>query len=287
MTGFGRAGFSSDSLEIQVELRSVNSRFLDVIFRNPGLYPSLEASMNRTIRKRVQRGRVEVTIFRKDKREQAFDLNFNKGLFSAYLQVVEEAFEIARVSGKSERAVAVTELLKRREILDLESHERESSEDGKVLEKVLEQALDELLRMRHVEGQSLEKELRGLLADLRAKVAKLRETAESAPEVLRQKLQDRIAQVDIPIDPERLAQEAVIYADKCDVTEELTRLESHFSQFETFLAGQGTGRKLEFLLQEIGREINTTGSKLQQAAPLVVDAKGILEKMREQTANIE
>lgn len=291
MTGFGHCRKASDQLILDVEVKAVNNRFLDLVFRMPSEYNSVEHSLAKLIRKRVKRGRVEVTVNRQALATDNMQLKFNRDMFLKHLDIVNEAFKISYIAGKSERALAVANILKRREVVEFVSAPEDLSGEIKELESAVSGALDGLCEMKVREGESLEKELISLLDTFEDLQNSIQELSKRSPESFADRLEARMAKLDesVKVDPVRFAQEVALLTEKSDVTEELARLRSHIQQFRQFLTKGGSGRKLEFLLQEMGREVNTSGAKTQsvEVTKQVVEAKGILEKLREQVLNIE
>lgn len=291
MTGFGRSVIDFEGVQIQIEIKSVNSRFLDLILKLPPVYNCAEVELGRIVRERVQRGRVEVLVVRVDNRSNAgASVSFNAGLFSAYLAKVKEAFSLANITNEELIRPAVVNLLQRREVLEYAAGETDCTEELLHVQKVLQEAADDLVTMRRNEGELLAQEILALLAALEDEIKLLANAAEDGAQQLKERLTARLEKLSLAeIDPVRLAQEVAIVADKVDITEELARLGSHISQFRLLITQNGGGRKLEFLIQEMGREVNTAGNKVQnsEASKHVIEAKAVLEKLREQIQNVE
>ncbi len=291
MTGFGQAKAESGSVELSVELKSVNHRFLDVSTKLPAQYSQFEASLSKLIRSQVRRGRVDVYVSRKQRSEDSQRVALNEPLYEAYVREIRRV--VHGTAGVSEAAIdqVVANVLSRREVLDVVPVDEDVAQEEQLVLQTVKEALENLIAMRGTEGAELEKELLGrtkavedLVNEIRAKVA---ETPKQLLERLTLRLEKLLSGHEL--DSERLAQEVAYLADRADVTEELTRLESHIGQFRSVLSSGEGGRKLEFILQEMGREINTIGSKAQdgEVTALVVDGKAVLEKMREQVQNVE
>lgn len=286
MTGFGRATVTRDGRSIEVEIRAVNHRFLDLSWKLPSRFVSFEQELSRSIREKLSRGHIDITVRESGSVEIEYDVAFRESAFRGALGLLEGA------TGLSSEALKL-ELLRRREILDfLPRTEGGSSTGGdqELVSDALEKAVAELLLMREREGAHLEKILSDGLKELRSLLAPVGDLSKTGLEEYRTKLQARIASYVPEIDGGRIAAEAAIFADRSDISEELARAESHVKQFADMLqSGGAVGRKLEFLLQELNREVNTLGTKAQSSeiASIVISAKGVLEKLREQVLNVE
>ena len=291
MTGFGGAEESAGGVMLSVEVRSVNHRFLDVNCKLPQAFSRYEQELSRLVRAQVKRGRVDVFVNRSEAASDSYETKFNEELYRTYLDITRKALRIAGIKERVGLPQAIPAILFRREILEVGTTERESEVEWEMLERLAKDALTRLCEMRAKEGGALERELLSQIDVLQKIGDKVRELAAKSPVLFQEKLRQRLdrLQPEPAIDPGRLAQEVAIMADRIDVTEELVRLESHIKQFRQVIADGEGGRKLEFLLQEISREINTTGSKAQHSeiTSLVVEAKSVVEKIREQVLNIE
>lgn len=290
MTGFGRAEVSGESIVVTVEARSVNHRHLDVALRLPRPLASLELDARRLVQARLERGRVDVTV-------QVMPLT---GTATQRVQVdgalareyIARAQAVAAELGLGP-APGVQWILERPGVMRLEDAEPvEPSAPWPLLERALTQALDELVERRAAEGERLVGALRSLHADLGTTVASMAIRAPASSARREQRLRERLRGLlaDTAIDEARILTEAAIWAEKSDVTEELGRLRAHLAEFSLALdKGGPVGRALDFLIQELNREVNTVGSKaddleLSQAA---LAAKSVLEKIREQVQNLE
>lgn len=291
MTGFGSAEGSSEGATLSVEVRSVNHRFLDVNCKLPQAFSRYEQELARIVRSQLKRGRVDLFLNRTERAEEGYETKFNEELFRTYLNITRRALKIAGIRERSGLPAAIPSILYRREVLEVGSSDRSVDGEWETVERLAREAVQRLSEMRAKEGAALEQELLGQLDTLQGIGTKIRELAAKAPSIFHDRLKQRLErlQPELEVDPGRLAQEVAILADRVDVTEELVRLDSHIKQFRQVIAGGEGGRKLEFLLQEVSREINTTGSKTQQSeiTTLVVEAKSVVEKLREQVLNIE
>lgn len=292
MTGFGTATVDLPSASMSVEARSVNHRATDVVCRMPALYNSFEADIIRMVRETLSRGRVDININRVSVKDQTIQLRFQENLFQASLEAAKKAFVLAGVSEKEVLPSLVVQLLARREVLDLVPVEVDTElEQGQLLE-VVKKALQGMVGMRLQEGKALSEELLSLVKGFEQVIAKVTKLSGKTTQLFRERLMNRLEKLkpEVDVEPQRIAQEVALAAERTDITEELARIASHISQFRDTIKDGGTvGRKLEFLLQELGREVNTTGSKVQNSelSSLVIEAKLYLEKMKEQVMNVE
>lgn len=289
MTGFGRGESRSDEVgRIVVEMKAVNHRFSEVVFRMPRQFNQLEEQARKAVQAEVARGRVDVFVSW-EAAAKAKGVKVDKELALAYYNSLKE---LGREIGSNSELTLDT-LARLPDVLKVEEGEVTAEALGPVFEEAVSAAVQNLIAMREREGAAQASEL-----TMRAnRLAELgREIAQRAPQVVdeyRGRLVRRLDEL-LPagntVDPQRLAQEVAIFADRSDIAEELQRLGSHLDQFRATLSGgEAIGRKLDFLVQEIGREFNTIGSKANDASitNLVVEAKSELEKIREQVQNIE
>jgi len=283
MTGFGRGVAEQGPLRATVDLRSVNHRFLDLKLRAT-IAPSLEEQVAAKIRGAIERGAVTVSI------------HVARG--PGTTQRIDEA--AARASHAALTALARTlgiagpdlALVLAQPGVVLAADDREDASEALILAAV-DTALGQLQQMRAVEGRVLERELAARIDELGRLRQAIETLAAGVTEQLHKKLTDRLRKLlgdDSKVDPARLAQEVALLAERADITEEIVRLGSHLEQAQAVIGGLGaSGRKLDFLVQEIGRELNTIGSKSQltEISSTIVEAKAVLEKFREQVQNVE
>jgi uncharacterized protein (TIGR00255 family) len=288
MTGFGRGDATGNAGRIVVEIKAVNHRFSEVVFRMPRQFGALEEQARKLILAAVSRGRVDVFVTW-EAPARARGVQVDKELAMAYYSTLNELGK--KIGSKSE--LTLDTLAKLPDVLKVAEGEITPEELWPAFETALVQAIASLVAMREREGLSLAADLTarlGRVEGLRAVVAKV---APQVAEEYRNRLTRRLDELLPPgnaVDPQRLAQEVAIFADRSDISEELQRLGSHIAQFrETLDGGEAVGRKLDFLVQELGREVNTIGSKANDAAITiqVVEAKSELEKIREQVQNLE
>jgi uncharacterized protein (TIGR00255 family) len=288
MTGFGCGEVRAGNRIWTSELRCVNNRFLDLKIKLPKGYSTLEERVRKLVGASLQRGRVDLVVNVSGDFSDLMKVSVNIDLARAYKKALNEMGEKLSMSGVPDLSF----LASFPDVLIREQENEDMEDVWLVLGRSLEQALTRCETMRRQEGDAL-------LADLTARLDffsdVVEHVAEAVPEILAQRtamLQERLEKLlgNAQLDPQRLAQEVAILADKTDVTEELVRLRSHIQQFRSFLVEEGAvGRKLDFLVQEFLREVNTLASKISDAriAHLTVELKSELEKIREQIQNIE
>lgn len=290
MTGFGSGRASNQFVSLNAEIKTLNGRFLDIILRMPRCYAALEGDIRSLVGKYLDRGRCEISVDRQPLTKEASAVRLNQPLFTSYYETFLQAAKQVEADTVDFRSRAVFEALNRRDVLEASEEIGDQGSEGQLLVEAIEAALKGVLEMRMAEGVQLGLDLSKRLENLRSLRRQIATLLQDTPQELQKRFNDRLAALvpDVRLDPERLAIEVAIMADRVDITEELVRLESHFDLFGEALNTSGTGRKLEFLLQEVGRELNTIGSKAQNAAAqqLVVDAKAEMEKIREQLQNV-
>lgn len=290
MTGFGRAEARGESIAVTVEARSVNHRHLDVALRLPRTLSSLELDARRLVQGRLERGRIDVAVQVTPVAGAATQrVHVDTALAREYLARAQALGIELGLAG----APTLDWLLERSGVVHLEDAEpAEPVAPWPILAHALGQALDELVARREAEGERLVEALRSLHAELATAVQTMTARAPAASARREQRLRERLRDLlaETTVDESRIVTEAAIWADKTDLTEELARLRAHLAEFTLALdKGGPVGRALDFLIQELNREVNTVGSKaddleLSQAA---LAAKGVLEKIREQVQNLE
>jgi uncharacterized protein (TIGR00255 family) len=289
MTGFGRGELQVGGRTFRVEARSVNNRFLDLKVRLPWIDGELESRTIALVRRAVTRGRVEISVLEERGARPDASLHLDEALARSVGAALQR---LAGLLG-ADLATAARLLPPLKELVGTDSGPIATDDVWPALERGLQEALGALTAMRRREGEALAADVAGHLQRLREAVARIRTLAAGEPERARRRLQDRLSRLlgdSTPVDAARLAEEVALIADRADVSEELARLESHFEQLQGMLEAQGeVGRRFEFMLQELHRELNTIASKTDSAetAHLVVDAKASVERMREQAQNVE
>lgn len=290
MTGFSRVSFGGHGIELDVEVRSVNHRFLDVVVKGPRSYVSFERDIKAIFQRLHRRGRIEVSMTRRAQREGA-ELEVLPASLDRYVKLYGAACKRYGISTDSLGAFIGQVLLREGHLHDEEALVPE--DEVAVLLRVVDEASEALLVMRESEGAALSADLSNRLEILQGQVSAIHDLSSVAPARLRERLMDRIQLIaaDVRIDEQRFATEVAFLSDRIDISEEISRARIHLTTLKDALTGgmEGVGRKLDFLTQEIGREFNTIGSKAQDAAVqgIVVEAKAELERVREQVQNIE
>jgi uncharacterized protein (TIGR00255 family) len=289
MTGFSRYENQSEDLTCKVEIRSVNNRFIDINTRLPKSLAPLELPLKKMVKTKCARGSFDISIAieKNGDSEAGLEVNPNLPLATEYLKAFKEIQDGLGLKGE----IDINTILTQRDVVKSELKKVEFSCEEIVMQSV-DRALTDLIKMREDEGRNLEKDILNQISSIET----LRKSIAAKQSITIQKFQDKLNEKikiltsGIEIDPARIAQESALLADRCDVTEEIVRLKSHLEQFNILIASNDPqGRKLEFLTQEINREVNTTGSKTidLEVSRAVIEMKSCLEKIREQLANIE
>ncbi len=288
MTGYGRGTATTSTYVITIDIKSINHRYQEIYFKLPKSYSFLEDRLRREINNRVSRGKIEVNVNIDKLTTEENLVAVNRSLLNSYLTAIEELKNEFGVPG----SIDVQSLINIPDLFKVTQSELDQDSIAEIAGQVLDTALATLIESRKTEGERL-------VQDLVEKIAFLhslrRQLIELAPQVVtgyQERLTKRLIELvgGIEIDPSRVAMEVAIFADKSDITEELVRIESHLTQLASFLKNQEPiGRRLDFLIQELNREINTVGSKANdlKIAQLVIEFKSVLEKIREQIQNIE
>ncbi len=288
MTGFGRAKAQIDGLDITVEIKSVNHRYFEFSCRIPRVYSFLEEKIKSVLSGAVSRGKVEVSILVDDNTENATVVEIDREYTNAYLKALKKLSKEFGIKNdvKASALIGNGDIFKtKRQVLDDEVI-------SKAVLTVLEEALNNFISMRTVEGERLYKDVTLRSQLILEKVGFIEERSPKTVTEYRNRIQQKINELlgDNTIDEQRILTEVAIFADKVAVAEETVRLRSHIKQFETLMSSSdAVGRKLDFIVQEMNREANTIGSKAQDIdiAHTVVDIKSEIEKIREQIQNME
>ncbi|KIL44829.1 YicC/YloC family endoribonuclease [Jeotgalibacillus soli] len=287
MTGFGRGIAESKRHMVTVEMKSVNHRFLECFIRMPRQFVKREDKFKKTIGQYIKRGKVDVFVTISGGELLNRSLNIDWQLLDAYHDFVKEAKNRYRIS----QDITLDHLLSRPDLVTIEETEEMDEEIESLIIQALEEAANRLCFMRSNEGKELEKDLRLHLQSFKQVTDEAKQICPTITSKYRERIEKRMKDyVNGEIDENRILIEVAVFAEKIDVTEELTRLNSHLTQFEIALnKEEPIGRRLDFLTQEMNREVNTIGSKANDAelVSLVVDLKSVLEKIREQVQNIE
>lgn len=289
MTGFGRGQASNDNICFNIELKSVNNRYIDINIKLPRKFTYLEENIRRLIRSYVERGRVEAYINYENIGISDVKVVTDLPLAREYVNSLREIGE--ELSIKPD--ITTSLIASFPDVIKTEKKEEEEEVIWQCLQEALEEALKKLVHMRREEGKRLKEDMVSRLYKLSEFLGDIKERSPLIVEEYRQKLGDRIREIldeELEIDESRMAMEIALFGDKSNITEEIVRLDSHIDQFFRILEEQDPiGRKLDFLIQEMNREINTIGSKANDLtiANLVINIKSELEKIREQVQNIE
>ena len=288
MTGFGRSKVEENAREYIVEIKSVNHKYSDISIKMPRTLSSYEEKIKKIISEKVSRGKIDVFITYNNYSEEGKNIIINKELAKNY---VAQLTELAEETGIVNR-ISPTEVMKLPDVMQLKIEDDESEVIWQELERCVIEAVNNFTQMREIEGEKIKQDLQTRIDKVEANVETIFANSTGLIEDYVVKLRERIKEIlDVPaVDETRLAQEIVIYADKCSIEEELTRLRSHVSQFRNLLeTKEPIGKKLDFLVQEMNRETNTIASKSVklEITNLAIDVKTILEDIREQIQNIE
>jgi uncharacterized protein (TIGR00255 family) len=289
MTGFGRAELSQDGVRVTVEVRGVNSRYLDVTPRLPRTLSRREKDVKEIVRSYITRGNLTVAVSVEEDHVGIAPLAVNKSAARAYVELLNEL----RKAAKIREAVRLEHLLKFSEVFDVPREEQSDEREWGIVQEALRRALQEFNLTRQNEGRELAKDLEPRIRSLAEAIDKIALLSKQKLPEERKRLGERIALMlgdKAIIDQNRLELEIALLADKLDVTEECVRFRSHSKFFlDALINEEAAGRKLGFLVQEINREANTIGSKANDAeiAQIIVGVKEELEKIREQLQNIE
>ena len=287
MTGYGKSSTSINSREYQVEIKSVNHKYIDTNIRLPRNLNYLEGDIRKLITSRLKRGKIDITITFENFSKDGNEIIINTELAKMYIDSLKKLANEEQLSSNIE----VTELTKFPDVLVVKNTIDEEQIKSEIL-TVIEDALNQLIIMRKKEGNKISEDILVKISQIERKNEEILSLSTGLIDEYVVKLESRIKEIlkTEEVDKSRLMQEVVIYADKCSVEEEVTRLRSHISQLRNLInTDEPTGKKMDFLIQEMNRETNTIGSKANNLEIInkVVDIKTILEDIREQVQNIE
>ena len=287
MTGYGKANLSENLKEYQVEIKSVNHRYLDISVKMPRILSYLEEEVKKEISSYIKRGKVDVFITFQNNSVEGKEIKINTPLAKIY---IDELRKLAKEEDLLAN-IEVTEISKFPDVLTIQNDQEDEMIQEELL-KTVSKASENLVQMREQEGTKIAEDLLIRIESIQKKVEEISVLSTGLIEEYVVKLEGRIKEIlkNQEIDETRLAQEVVIYADKCSVEEEVTRLKSHIAQFRKLLREkEAIGKKLDFIIQEMNRETNTIGSKANnlEITNQVIDIKTELENIREQIQNIE
>ena len=289
MTAYGRGEYSLGNHSFLAEIRSVNHRYRDVIVRVPKVFQTLEDEVRSQIASRIKRGRIEVSVqVENNGVEEAYNLELNLPLVRSYLRIFEKLRDEFGLDDK----ISHEYLCQMKDVIQRRPEEIDIDESRAGFQAVINRALDSLDIMRFREGKSIEEDFFKRLDKIEGYLNEIEERSPKLVEEYRDRLKEKIHHIsqDIELDENRLVQEVAIFASRCDINEEIVRTRSHLKQFHQYMTMDGAiGRRLDFLVQEINREVNTISSKAMNSdiSSRVVEIKAELERLREQIQNVE
>ncbi|CDB31683.1 yicC domain protein [Clostridium sp. CAG:575] len=289
MTGYGKSILAKEKREYQVEIKTVNHRYLDISIKMPKILSYLEEQIKKEISSKIKRGKVDVFITFENNSEEGKNIKINKELAKVYINELRQLADEENLT----KEIPVMEIAKLPDILSIKIDQ----EDEKIKQEMLEavsNATESLNQMKKIEGDKIGQDLNRRIDKIESKIEEISKKSTGLIEEYVVKLEKRIQEIlkTEEIDKSRIAQEVVIYADKCSIEEEITRMKSHIYQFRTLISSdtaETIGKKLDFIIQEMNRETNTIGSKSNSLDITngVIDIKTELEDIREQIQNIE
>ena len=287
MTGFGKSNLSVNSREYQVEIKTVNHKYIDINVKMPKVISYLEDDVRKTISSKLIRGKVDIYISFDNYSQDGNNVKINTELAKLYIQNLKQLAEEEKINANIE----VSEIAKLPDVLTIKS-ELDEEQIKKELLEAIQNSVEKLIQMRQTEGSKMAEDINTKINQIEEKVNEIFELSTGLIEEYVVKLETRIKEIlkTEELDKSRLMQEVVIYADKCSVEEEITRMRSHINQLRNLLeSNEAVGKKMDFIIQEMNRETNTIGSKANnlEITNRVVDIKTILEDIREQVQNIE
>lgn len=288
MTGFGRGIYDGEKRTVTVEIKSVNHRFLDFNLKIYRVYSKFEDKIRAAVSSRISRGKIDVYVSVVNKEVDGLEVSLDRSLLNGYLK----AYSVLKDEYGLKDDISVMTVARNSDLFTVNKAEEDDEAVYADIENAVSIALDEFVAMREEEGKRLAEDLLSYLAVLEENTEKLKKLSPESVKEYRKKFEERIKELleDAKVDEQRLLTETAIFADKIAVDEEMARLKSHFAQFKQMIESTAPiGKKMDFLVQEINREINTTGSKANnlEMSKTVVEMKSELEKIREQIQNVE
>jgi uncharacterized protein (TIGR00255 family) len=290
MTGFGEAHYQADGLAISIEVRTINSRYFKLAVKCGEGYSALEPEIENVVRQQIRRGTLQINL-RVDRPRTPDDFQINKAVLASYRRQLDELHE----QWNSPQSVPLENLLTLPGVISEDPTTAEDAEaDWPLIRQTLESAMENLARMRADEGKAMATDLRANCQSIGQDLAEVERRAPLVATSYRtrlvERLQTTLAEYQVSLDPADLIKEVSIFAERCDISEEIVRLKSHLVQFDAIMElAESSGRKLEFLTQEMFREANTIGSKANdvQISRFVIDIKSAIERVREMIQNVE
>lgn len=288
MTGYGKAEYAENGITLTVEIKTVNNRFLDLIPKYPRAFVSLDDTIRKVVQSKIKRGRAELFVTYSDMSSGSKKLVINEGLCEAYVQAAKTLSEKYGI----ENDFTVVSLLKTSDCVAEEIGDDNSEKVGEILVEILNEALDELVKMRKIEGDKLKNDILTRDDEVERLVGEIEKRAPKIKEEYESKIRERMTEIlgSVDYDRGRLLQEVALFADRTNIDEELTRLKSHIAQLRNICKEEiDAGKKLDFLMQEFNREANTVCSKSNdvEITKYALALKNEIEKIREQVQNIE
>lgn len=290
MTGFGRGEFSNDAFDVTLEIKSVNNRYCDIIVKMPKKLNVFEERIKNAIKSKLARGRIDVFINIEEKAFDNYEVVANYEILDKFVSVYKDI--IKRYDLKDEIALGM--ITRVQDGIDVSYLERGEDEYWESIAPALEMALERLLSMRETEGLKLKADILDKVGHIESLLGELEVLSPQILENYKQRTRDRVKEIlehfNAELDENRIANELAVYADKTNINEEIVRIHSHLDQIRVILtASEPIGRKLDFLIQELNREVNTIGSKSPDIdiSNLVIALKSDIEQIREQIQNLE
>ena len=289
MTGYGKQSLSVEGREYQIEIKSVNHRYLDINVKIPKAISYLEETIKKEISNKIKRGKIDVFVSFENNSEEGRKIEINKQLAKLYIEQLKELAQEEKI----ESNIEVMDIAQIPDVLTIKVDE-ENSKIKDEIKEVTQGAVTRILEMKNIEGEKISQDLLQRIRNIQSKIVEISAKSTGLIEEYVVKLEKRVKELlkNDEVDKARLAQEVVIYADKCSIEEEITRLKSHIFQFENLISNNqdgAIGKKLDFIIQEMNRETNTIGSKANnlEITNGVIDIKTEIEDIREQVQNIE
>ena len=288
MTGYGKQSLNVEKREYQIEMKSVNHRYLDINIKLPKSISYLEDAIKKEISEKIKRGKIDVFVTFENNSQEGKNITINKELAKLYIEQLKELAQEEKISSNIE----VMDIAKFPDILTVKNNEEDETIQNELVQ-VTKDTINKIIEMKNTEGSKIEQDLLQRIDKIENKIVEISAKSTGLIEEYVVKLEKRIKEIlkTEELDKSRLAQEVVIYADKCSIEEEVTRLKSHIYQFRNLISNNNEtiGKKLDFLIQEMNRETNTIGSKANnlEITNGVIDIKTELEDIREQIQNIE
>ncbi|MDY6064780.1 MAG: YicC/YloC family endoribonuclease [Finegoldia sp.] len=287
MTGFGKASKSFDDFDVDIELKSVNNKYLDINFNTPPYLNFLQEDMRKLIKTRLKRGRVDLFIRINQGVQRASEVDLDIDL----AEKIYEKLELLRAKLNLKADISLRDLVAYPDILTFSYPDYDEDKLREGVLEVLDSAIQNIASMREKEGHNLRFDLESNLDKIKEEIDKLNDYKDSYLLNHMKELEKRVKDLikDKKVDQDRMYLELAVLAEKCDINEEVTRMYSHIDQFRSSLEGEGIGRRLDFIVQEMNREVNTISSKSgsKEITNSVIDIKSYIEKIREQIQNIE